>query len=146
MTHTPMAPGRQRGSVTPMIIGFCVILLMLIGVVTAASKVFLVQRQLASVADAAALAGADAVDTAAIYQTSSSIRLDPAAVDAAVAQYVELNGSSVPRGTAITYTRIDADLTVRVGLAAQADIPALSSILPASIRVTADSSAQGLVR
>src|SRR3954452_5652414 len=55
------------GSLTVLVIGFTFILAVLIVVGVDVSKVFLARRSLSSVADAAALAAAQAADRAAIY-------------------------------------------------------------------------------
>lgn len=57
-----MSTGRhdERGQTTPLIVGLAVVVMMLIAVVVDASAAYLQRQGLASVADGAALAGADA--------------------------------------------------------------------------------------
>jgi uncharacterized membrane protein len=66
----------------------------LVMVVTDVSKVYLAKRALASTADGAALAAAQAIDRAAFYRDGASgeLRLDPAAAEQAVRSYAERNG------------------------------------------------------
>jgi Putative Flp pilus-assembly TadE/G-like len=63
---TPHA-GPDTGSILPLVIGYVAIAAVLITVGIDVSKVFLAQRALDSSADAAALAAAQGVDTAAVY-------------------------------------------------------------------------------
>lgn len=69
------------GSLTVLVIGFTFILAVLIVVGIDVSKVFLARRSLSSVADAAALAAAQAADRAAIYAGAAGcggvLPLDP---------------------------------------------------------------------
>lgn len=55
------------GSVLPLVIGFVVVVLLLVGVVTDTSVLWLQRRALQSTVDGAALAGAQAVDLQAVY-------------------------------------------------------------------------------
>ena len=57
----------EDGQLTLLVIGYMLIAVVLVTVGVDASKVFLARRALASAADAAALAGAQAVDRSAIY-------------------------------------------------------------------------------
>jgi uncharacterized membrane protein len=74
----------DEGSLTLLVIGYTLIAAVLIVVGVDASKVFLAQRALSSAADAAALAGAQAVDRASIYADGTSCAGLP--VDASSAQ------------------------------------------------------------
>ena len=83
---------RDDGQLTVLVIGYCFIAAVLIIVGVDVSKVFLARRALASVADAAALAAAQAADRAALYAGAGGcgnvLPLDPSAagqqVDAAL--------------------------------------------------------------
>lgn len=57
----------QRGQTTVLIVGFAVVLLMAVGVVVDASAAYLQRQSLATLADGAALVGADQVEGAAVY-------------------------------------------------------------------------------
>jgi len=75
------------GSLTLLIIGYTLIAALLIVVGVDVSKVFLAQRSLSSAADAAALAGAQAVDRASIYSDGvgcSDLPVDPSSAQEAV--------------------------------------------------------------
>lgn len=73
----------ERGSITPLIIGFAVVIAMLVAVVVDSSAAFLRRQQLDSVADAAALAATDGVQGDAVYTRGLG---DTAQIDAAAAR------------------------------------------------------------
>ena len=85
---------RQRphdeGSILVLSLGFIVICILALAVVVDASSVFLARRALQAQADAAALAGAQAIDLDAYYAAgaASRIRLDPSGIRAAVERHV----------------------------------------------------------
>jgi hypothetical protein len=78
------------GSILVLSLGFIVICILALAVVVDASTVFLARRALQSQADAAALAGAQAIDIDAYYSggADARIRLDPARIRAAVERHV----------------------------------------------------------
>jgi hypothetical protein len=82
--------GRDDGSILVLSLGFIVVCILALAVVVDASTVFLARRALQSQADAAALAGAQAIDLGAYYAdgAASRIRLDPAGIRAAVERHV----------------------------------------------------------
>ena len=82
-----MLSHRDEGSLTLLVIGYTLIAAVLVVVGIDASKVFLAQRALSSAADAAALAGSQAVDRAALYRGEvdcSGLPVDPESATAAV--------------------------------------------------------------
>ena len=81
----------DRGSVLILSLGFIVVCIIAVAVVVDASTVFLARRALQAQADAAALAGAQAIDIGEYYANGASprIRLDPAAVGGAVRGHVQ---------------------------------------------------------
>ena len=81
---------RDEGSILVLTLGFIVICILALAVVVDASTVFLARRTLQSQADAAALAGAQAIDLGAYYARGASarIQLDSAGVRAAVDRHV----------------------------------------------------------
>jgi Flp pilus assembly protein TadG len=74
-----MAPGasRESGTITMWMLGLCVMLFLLGGVSLDLWRAFSERRSLAATADAAAVAGASALDEAA-YRSSGLVRLVPA--------------------------------------------------------------------
>ena len=81
---------RDDGSILVLTLGFIVICILALAVVVDASSVFLARRALQSQADAAALAGAQAIDLGVYYAEGAAarIRLDPAGIRAAVERHV----------------------------------------------------------
>jgi len=80
----------ERGQVTVMIVGFAFILMVLVAVVTDASAAYLQHSGLDTIADGAALTGADALDRNAVYNggLGDEPQLDPVAAKAAIEQYL----------------------------------------------------------
>jgi uncharacterized membrane protein len=120
----------DSGQLLVLILGFAVVAGLLVTVVTNASRVFLYQRALSSAADGAALAAAQSVDTAAIYRggADETLPLDPAAVDAAVIDYLDAGGVAerLP-GLAVAATGTDGT-TVTVTLTARVDLAFLNAV------------------
>lgn len=88
------ARGDERGSITPLIIGFAVVIAMLVAVVVDSSAAFLRRQDLDSVADAAALAATDGVQGDAVYTRGlgDTAQIDAAAARHYVAAYIESSG------------------------------------------------------
>ena len=86
----------EQGSVTPMIIGFCVVLMMLVGVVVNASAAFLARQNLNSTADAAALAATDGMQGEQVYAggLGERARIDPASARRYVADFLRSSDAS----------------------------------------------------
>jgi hypothetical protein len=84
----------EDGSVTPLIIGFAVVVAMLVGAVVDASAAFLHRQGLNSAADAAALAATDGIQGEEVYTHGLGKRaqIDPAAARHYVAAYVQSSG------------------------------------------------------
>jgi Flp pilus assembly protein TadG len=84
----------ERGSVTPLIIGFAVVLALLVAVVVDASAAYLRRQGLDSVADAAALAATDGLQGEQVYTHGLGERavIDPAAARGYVAAYFATSG------------------------------------------------------
>jgi uncharacterized membrane protein len=83
-------PSDDEGSILLLTLGFAILALALVLVVTDASKVFLTRRALVSSADAAALAGAQSLDVASFYaRGGDTLPLDSDGAVAAVREYVD---------------------------------------------------------
>lgn len=68
-----VAVGDERGSVLLLGVGLVIVCLLAIAVITDVSAAFLQRRSLMSVADAAAIAGAQAIDQGAYYANGASV-------------------------------------------------------------------------
>jgi uncharacterized membrane protein len=141
------------GSLSLLIIGYTFIAALLIVVGIDVSKVFLAQRSLSSAADAAALAGAQAVDRAALYAGTAAcanLPVDPSAAQTAVIGATEDAATSL-HGTFVSVSSPDVHVdggTVRVGLHGRVRVPfgrVLSLLLPdssdGSVGVSAEAAA-----
>ena len=111
----PLAPGRERGSITVMSVGFLLLLGTLTVVVVNASAAFLQRQELNNLADGAALAAADGLDAAAFYEQREVV-LHESDVRSLVTQY--LAGSRAQ----LTVLDVEGD-RVRVELARPMDLP-----------------------
>lgn len=84
----------ERGSVTPLIIGFAVVVALLVAVVVDASAAYLRRQGLDSAADAAALAATDGIQGEEVYTRGLGRRaeIDPVAARQYVADYLARTG------------------------------------------------------
>lgn len=140
----PCAVRDDRGSASPLIIGFAVLLLLTVAVVIDASSAFLHRQGLDTLADGAALSGADAgAEGGEVYTGGlgeQPLELTRARARAGVRAYL----SSV--GAYRTYPGLAYDVSVRddrvvVRLSAPLDLPLTVPGAPDSTRVSATSSA-----
>jgi hypothetical protein len=86
----------QRGTVTVLIVGLAVVLLMMAAMVTDASAAYLQRQGLDTIADGAALSGADAGasgDEAYHSGLGADLQLDPDLARAAVLDYLRRTGA-----------------------------------------------------
>ena len=130
---------QDRGSVMLLGIGFVIVCLLAIAVVTDVSAAFLQRQSLMSMADAAALAGAQAIDRDAYYAGGASVgtRLNPALVRVAAARQLERSGaSSTIPGLVVRQISTDG-VDVFVSLSAPLRLPFFESVYPDSATVVA---------
>jgi hypothetical protein len=87
---------RQRGSTSLLIIGFAIVAIMMVAVVVDASAAYLRRSGLDSLADAAALAAADAIQGQQVYEGGLGDRaqMDPAVARRYVADYLSESGAA----------------------------------------------------
>ena len=120
----------ERGSVLLLGVGFVIVCLLAIAVVTDASAAFLQRRSLMSLADAAAIAGAQAIDQDAYYADGASVgtRLNPGLVRAAALRHLARTSAS----TAIPGLHVDGissdGVRVVVALSSPLRLPFFGSI------------------
>lgn len=129
---------RDDGQLTILVLGFAVILLMLVALVTDASKIFLAQRSLSGAADAAAVAGANAVDESAVYtgQAGDALPLTSRSVRDAVDGYVADAGLARPdrfNRFAVAAATTQDGVTATVRLTATVPLP-FPKLLPRTWR------------
>ena len=112
------------GSVTPLIIGFAVVVALLVGVVVDASAAFLRRQGLDSAADAAALAATDGIQGEQVYTHGLGKRaeIDPVAARRYVADYFATSGIR-RRFPGLDYSVETTTNTVVVRIVAPMDLP-----------------------
>lgn len=134
----------DTGSVLPLVIGFVVVVLLLVGVVTDSSVLWLRRRALQSTVDGAALAGAQAVDLDAVYAGGARGDLplaSTATVRRAVRRYLAATPSDdrLP-GFRLTRTAVDGSV-VTVAARSTASLPFTTLLTGRTVVVQADASA-----
>jgi Flp pilus assembly protein TadG len=116
----------ERGSVTLWALGLCLVLLLLGGISLDLWRAFSERRALAAAADAAALAGASALDVDA-YREHGVIRLDPNTAKQRAAESLAHQGDR----RAVTGARISADeAQVTVEVTGRVDFSLLQIVSP----------------
>ena len=133
MTNPRRARG-DRGSVLTFGIGISIFMLLLVTVAINLASMWSTKVTLRTIADGAALAGAQAVDTSMVYKygTVSSVRLSPSLARNRITAYVNqpiVNNRVI--GLEISSIRV-ANNKVTLVLACQPDLP-FGYLLPTSI-------------
>ncbi|WP_028652751.1 Tad domain-containing protein [Nocardioides halotolerans] len=143
-----MRPARrrrdERGQATVLIVGFAVVLAMVAALVVDASAAYLQRQGLDTLADGAALRGADLGATGAdVYEGGvppDTLALTPGQARLAVGEYLR-NTGAYARYPGLSYTvRIDGDRVV-VALHAPLDLPLSIPGSPERATIGADGSA-----
>ena len=114
----------QHGSVTPLIVGFALILATLVAVVVDASAAYLRRQGMNSLADAAALSATDGLQGDQVYEhgLGKRARIDPRAAERYVQDYLARSGARAKYpGLRLSVTTRDNVVVVR--LAAPLDLP-----------------------
>ncbi|HEY0167014.1 MAG TPA: pilus assembly protein TadG-related protein [Jatrophihabitans sp.] len=135
----------DRGSTIPLILGFFLIGLMVVAAAVMASDAFTQQRDLQSVCDGAAVAGANAIDGPAARTRELTGTLPLAAVQAAVQSYLAADAG---RAEVSVLAALSADgATVLADCRAHTEL-AFAGLIghPDGIDQHARSQAQGIVR
>lgn len=107
----------ERGSITPLIIGFALLVAVLVAVVVDASAAYLRRQGLDSLADAAALAATDGLQGDSVYTHGLGERaeIDAATARRYVEEYLRSSGALVHyRGLAWTVTTTGTTVVVHV--------------------------------
>lgn len=125
MTGRPSRPD-QRGSISPLLVGMALLLLVLVGVVVDASAAFLHRQGLDNVAEGSAMAGADAGSAAAHALGLPGDRLPQVegAVRSAVEAHLAATGARTEHPGLSVQVSVDAAArAVRVRVSAPVDLP-----------------------
>lgn len=134
------------GQITVLIIGYMLLSLLVVAVVTAASAVYIEHKKLLSVADGAALSAADTFSVASINSGGGepTPALDSTSVSQAAAAYLERSGS-VARFNDLAIdpaTGAPDERTARVVLTAVVHPPIVNFLVPAGIPIAATADAR----
>lgn len=136
--HPATAIDDDSGSTLLLTIFYGFLSLVLILLVVAASSLYLERKRLFSLADGAALAGAEAFDLADVRPVAAGIRpeLDSAQVGDAVEEYLTAAPSAAGfDGLTVTRAASDDGISATVSLASYWRPPMLSLLVPPGIRI-----------
>lgn len=140
-------PGRRggrgaNGTVTVLVLGFVVVLMLLVAAVVDASAAYLRRRSMASLADGAVLAAADGVQGEQVYTSGlgGQAEIDPLVAQAYVADYLDQTGAteSYP---GLSWQVSTAGTVVSVRVAAPLDLPVTPSGWVDDVTVEGEASA-----
>jgi hypothetical protein len=114
----------ERGSITPLVIGFALVVAVLVAVVVDASAAYLRRQGLNSLADAAALAATDGLQGDSVYTHGLGDRaeIDPAAARRYVEDYLRTSGA-LGRYPGLTWAVSTSETAVLVRVVAPLDLP-----------------------
>jgi hypothetical protein len=130
-------PRNERGSITPLVVGFAFLVAVLVAVVVDASAAYLRRQGLNSVADAAALAATDGLEGERVYTHGLD---DLAEIDAGAARrYVEdylRSSGALGRYPGLTWTVTTSATAVLVRVEAPLDLPLQVPGVGESVAVT----------
>lgn len=130
----------ERGSAIPLIVGLAGVLVLALAVVVNASSAFLQRQSLDTLADGAALHGAD-IGSAGVYAEglpAERLLQEERAVRAAVQDYLSRVGAYETYGDIVVVARVDAVArAVTVTLSAPLDLPLTVPGTPARPTVSA---------
>jgi uncharacterized membrane protein len=89
-------PRGQRGSITPLVIGFFLVVATLVGVVVDAAAAYLRRQGLDALADAAALAATEGLQGEQVYTSGlgEQAAIDPVTAERYVVDYVRHSGAA----------------------------------------------------
>lgn len=117
-------PRRECGSITPLIIGFALLVAVLVAVAVDASAAYLRRQGVNSVADAAALAATDGLQGDQVYTHGLDDRavIDPAAARRYVEDYLRSSGA-LDHYPGLSWFVTTSATTVVVRVATPLDLP-----------------------
>lgn len=129
----------EDGQTALLIVGFAVVVILLVAVVVNASAAYLQRQALDNLADGAALAAADGVQGAQVYDGGLGERavVDPDAARRYVADYLAVTGADV-RG--LRYDVAAAGDGIRVRLSAPLALPLGVPGVPTTVRISSTAS------
>lgn len=139
----------ERGQTMILIIGYVVLTLLVVSVVTGASAVYIGHKKLLSVADSAAAAAADSFSLGTASETNEPVvSLDREQVRSVVQRYLKNNVAlnSFDELTISAKTGTDDARSATVTLGAIVHPPIINFLIPAGISISATSTARPQLR
>ncbi len=134
------------GSTLPLVAGFGALALALVLVAAAASSLYLERKQLFTLADGAALVGAEAFDLADVTVASGrpAVRLDPADVRRDVAAFLASTPNGGFEGLVLENATTPDGASARVTLSAIWRPPIVTVFFPEGVRLEATATARAV--
>jgi hypothetical protein len=146
-TSRPDRPVRDDGSILPLVVACGALSLAVILVVTAATSLYLERKRLFTVADAAALAGAEAFDLDAVSVTGQSLTVDLRDGDVRSAVRDYLIQRTDRRTAPVRLETAEASGgTARVTLSTRWRPPVLTPLVPDGLRIEVTTTARAVFR
>ena len=143
MTRPPLRD--DTGSILPLVAGFTALALTIALLVAAATSLYLERKRLLSLADSAALVGAEAYDLTDVAATDGIVRVELHGdnVASAVAEYLDeipdtFDGLRVEEATSVD------GRSATVALSSQWHPPVVSLLVPAGLRIEVTSTARSV--
>lgn len=140
----------ETGSTLVLTIGFAAFALVVTLVVAAATSLYIERKRLLSLADSAALVGAEAFDLADVRVSEGAkavtVTLDPETVAATVADHIDRVGPTQFDGLRIEEATTPDGRSAEVSLSSAWKPPVLTLFLPEGLRIEATSSARAVLR
>ncbi|MDM4764113.1 pilus assembly protein TadG-related protein [Galbitalea sp. SE-J8] len=146
------ALGADEGSILPLVVACAALALAVVFLATAATSLYLERKRLFTVADAAALVGAEsfALDDVHADGGQLAVGLDSAEVRAAVLDYLAERSTGASAAQAFDTLTCDEAVadggSARVTLSARWRPPVLAPLVPDGIAVTVTSTARSVLR
>jgi uncharacterized membrane protein len=139
--------GEERGSMLPLTIFFAALSLVLVLLVVAATSLYLERKRLFTLADGAALVGAESfdLDDVAITPDGPQIVLSSDAVTDAVTEYLASNVLPSLNEVALEHAGTSDGSSATVELSAHWRPPIVSLLVPSGIRLEVKSVARSVV-
>lgn len=136
----------ERGSITPLVVGFAAIVLLLVAVVVDTSAAYLRRQGLDALSDAAALAATEGMEGEAVYSggLGEQAGIDRVAAREYVAEHLRVSGGYL-RYPGLRFRVSTRDRTVVVHLEAPLQLPLRVPGVLGETTVTADAASQVLV-
>ena len=140
----------DRGSTLVLTIGFAAFALVVTLVVAASTSLYIERKRLLSLADSAALVGAEAFDLADVRISEGgevvTIMLEADSVEDAVTAHLERIGPRQVEGLRIEDATTPDGRSALVSLSSAWKPPVLTLFLPDGVRIEASSSARSVLR